>query len=179
MLDYRLHLRQRQTVMSTPPDGISKVGWLTWPTETRAFILAQRKEVEQFHSQLTDQASYLAIIRDYIVRSSRNSSKPPCSDGCDFKPTALLRGSGRKRGGKSGHHGSGPELLPNEQVNDVVEHHPDKCRRCGNLLKGEDPDPLRHRVIEMTPIKPMVIEHLRHAAGGSGGPVTTAQGSVP
>ena len=63
------------------------------------------------------------------------------------------------RGGQQGHHGSSPELLPIEQVNVVVEHHPDTCRRCGSLLKGEDPDPLGHRVIEITPIKPVVFEH--------------------
>jgi hypothetical protein len=37
--------------------------------------------------------------------------------------------------------------LPIERVDEVVEHHPEACRRCGTLLEGEDPDPLRHQVI--------------------------------
>jgi len=44
-------------------------------------------------------------------------------------------------------------------VDEVVEHHPDACRRCGTLLEGEDSAPLRHQVIEIPPITPLVIEH--------------------
>jgi transposase len=44
----------------------------------------------------------------------------------------------------------------------MVEHHPDACRRCGTLLHGEDPDPLRHQVIEIPPITPVVTEHRLH-----------------
>jgi hypothetical protein len=47
-------------------------------------------------------------------------------------------------------------------VNEVVEHHPDACRRCGTLLQGEDPEPYRHQVIEIPPITPLVIEHRLH-----------------
>jgi transposase len=53
-------------------------------------------------------------------------------------------------------------LLPIERVDEVVEHHPDACRRCGTLLQGEDPDPLRHQVFEIPPIAPVVIEHRLH-----------------
>ena len=53
-------------------------------------------------------------------------------------------------------------LLPIERVDDLVEHHPDACRRCGSLLEVEDPDPLRHQVIEILPITPLVIEHRLH-----------------
>jgi transposase len=47
-------------------------------------------------------------------------------------------------------------------VDEVVEHHPDACRRCGTLLHGKDPDPLRHQVIEIPPITPVVTEHRLH-----------------
>ena len=49
-----------------------------------------------------------------------------------------------------------------ERVDEVVDHHPDACRRCGSLLAREDPDPLRHPVIEIPPITPVVIEHRLH-----------------
>jgi hypothetical protein len=133
-----------------------------WPPEARAFILAQQQEIEQLRSQLTALATELAGLREKIGRSSRNSSKPPSSDGPGFKPPARRKGSGRKRGGQPGQPGSGPELLPIERVDEVVEHHPDACRRCGTLLEGEDPDPLRHQVIEIPPITPLVIEHRLH-----------------
>ena len=148
--------------MSTPPAGISEADWLATPAAVRAFILAQQQEIEQLRSQLTALAAELASLREKIGRSSRNSSKPPSSDGPGFKPPVRRKGSGRKRGGQPGHPGSGPELLPAERVDDVVEHHPDACRQCGTLLQGEDPDPLRHQVIEIPPIVPVVIEHRLH-----------------
>jgi len=148
--------------MSSPPAGIPDADWLLWPPEARAFILAQQQEIEQLRSQLTALATELAGLREKIGRSSRNSSKPPSSDGPGFKPPARRKGSGRKRGGQPGHPGSGPELLPIERVDEVVEHHPDACRRCGTLLEGEDSDPLRHQVIEIPPITPLVIEHRLH-----------------
>ena len=47
-------------------------------------------------------------------------------------------------------------------MDEVVDHHPDACRRCGTLLAGEDSDPLRHQVIEIPPITPVVIAHRLH-----------------
>jgi len=44
----------------------------------------------------------------------------------------------------------------------MVEHHPEPCRRCGTLLQEEDPAPVRHQVIEIPPITPLVIEHRLH-----------------
>ncbi len=47
-------------------------------------------------------------------------------------------------------------------MDEVVEQHPDACRRCGILLQGEDLEPLRHQVIQIPPITPVVIEHRLH-----------------
>jgi len=155
--------------MSSPPDGISEADWLATPASVRTLILVQQREIQalrqendELRSQLTALATELASLRERIGRSSRNSSKPPSSDGPGFKPPERRKGSGRKRGGQPGHPGSGPELLPIERVDEVVEHHPDACRRCGTLLDGEDPEPLRHQVIEIPPITPLVIEHRLH-----------------
>ena len=46
--------------------------------------------------------------------------------------------------GHPGHPGSGPELLPMERVDELVEDNPDSFIRCGSLLRGADPNPLRH-----------------------------------
>jgi hypothetical protein len=47
-------------------------------------------------------------------------------------------------------------------VDEVVEHHPDSCRRCGTLLRGDDPDPVRHQVLEIPPITLKGLEHRLH-----------------
>jgi transposase len=155
--------------MSSPLSRIPEADWLATPASARTLILAQQQEIQalrqendELRSQLTALASELAQLRERIGRSSRNSSKPPSSDGPGFKPPERRKGSRRKRGGQPGHPGSGPELLPIERVDEVVEHHPDACRRCGSLLEGEDPDALRHQVIEIPPITPLVIEHRLH-----------------
>ena len=131
--------------MGAPPAGICDADWLSWPADARAFILAQQEEIEQLRGRLTALATELAHLRERIGRSSRNSSNPPSSDGPGFKPPERRKGSGRKRGGQPGHPGNGPELLPIERVDQVVEHHPDACRQCGTLQRGEDPEPLRAR----------------------------------
>ena len=148
--------------MSTPPSGISEAAWVSWPAGAKELILSQQEEIEELRVKLTALATELAQLRERIGRSSRNSSKPPSSDGPGFKPPERRKGSDRKRGGQPGHPGSGPELLPIERVDEVVEHHPQACRRCGQLLDGVDPEPLRHQVIEIPPITPLVIEHRLH-----------------
>ena len=73
----------------------------------------------------------LTNLREQIGHSHSHSSQPPSSDGPGFKPPERHKGSGRKRVRQPGHPGSGPDLLPIERVDEVVDHHPDACRRCG------------------------------------------------
>jgi transposase len=148
--------------MGSAPAGIAEADWQATPVAVRAFIVAQQQENAELRNQLTALATELASLREQVGRSSRNSSRPPSSDGPGFKPPARRKGSGRKRGGQPGHPGSGPELLPIERVDVVVEHHPEACRHCGTVLQGEDPDPLRHQLIEIPPITPLVSEHRLH-----------------
>jgi len=155
--------------MSSPPAGISEADWLATPASDRALILVQQQEIQALRQendelcgQLAALATELASLRERIGRSSRNTSKPPSSDEPGFKPPERRKGSGGKRGGQPGHPGSGPELLPIERVDEVVEHHPNACRRYGTLPHGEDPDPLRHQAIEIPPITPVVIGHRLH-----------------
>jgi len=161
-LDSRLHLWYELNAMSASAAGIAEADWVLWPAGASELILAQQEEIEELRFQLTALASELASLRERIGRSSRNPSKPPSSDGPGFQPPERRKGSGRKPGGQPGHPGSGPELLPIERVDEVVEHHPQACRRCGTLLQGEDPEPFRHQVIEIPPIMPLVIEHRLH-----------------
>lgn len=155
--------------MTIPPAGISEEDWAATPVGVRADFLEvfgqlqrQQQENEQLRAQLTALATEHAELRERIGRTSRNSSRPPSSDGPGFpppvrkpfglQPPVRRRGSGRRRGGQQGHTGTGPELLPVERCDAVEEHHPEHCRRCSSYLQGEDPEPLSHQVIEIPPI---------------------------
>ena len=52
-----------------------------WTLAQLQEIQALRQENEQLRTQLTALATELASLRERIGRSSRNSSKPPSSDG--------------------------------------------------------------------------------------------------
>src|SRR4051812_49511474 len=68
-----------------------------------------------------------------LAASSRNSSKPPSSDGLDKPVPKSLRGrSGRKPGGQPGHEGR--TLRQVERPDEVVVHEPGACAGCGAEL---------------------------------------------
>ena len=68
-------------------------------------------------------------------------------------------------GGQAGHAGHGRELKRVDQVDHVVEVKPTTCGQCGAVLVGEDPQPVRHQVTDLPPVKPVVTEYRRHTVG--------------
>jgi transposase len=101
----------------------------------------------------------LAGLESRLGQDSTNSSKPPSSDPPDAKPAPPRTPTGKRKGGQPGHpRHTRPELPPDT----VVELRPDTCDRCSHPLAGDDPDPLRHQVVEVPPIRPVVTEYRRH-----------------
>jgi len=49
-----------------------------------------------------------------------------------------------------------------EEVDEVVAIKPEQCSGCHAPFSGDEPTPLRHHVIEMPPIKPMITEYQWH-----------------
>src|SRR5918995_2721150 len=109
----------------------------------------------------------VAELERRLSRSSRNSSLPPSQDPPWAPPRAGGRGSGRKRGGQPGHEGRHRALLPPEQVDEVVEHWPERCLACARpFAEWEQVDaaePWRQQVAELPPIAVRVSEHRLHA----------------
>jgi transposase len=68
----------------------------------------------------------------------------------------------RQQGGQRGHRGTGRPLVPPEQVDQIVDATPTACGQCGHLLLGLDPQPARHQVTEVPPVRPVVTEYRRH-----------------
>ncbi len=84
----------------------------------------------------------LAELLARLSSSSRNSSRPPSSDGLskapvDPKKRSLRRRSGRKQGGQDGHEGARLEHVDTPDAR--VEHPPERCEGCDGDLADAEP----------------------------------------
>src|SRR5262249_44309140 len=104
----------------------------------------------------------VAELRKRLGQNSQTSSKPPSSDPPSVSRPNNHQPSGRKRGGQLGHQGRARKLLAPEEVDTIIELRPTACRQCGHLLMGNDPDPMRHQVSEIPPVKAKVTEYQQH-----------------
>lgn len=77
-------------------------------------------------------------LKARLGQNSRNSSRPPSSDGLAKPPAmrSLRRSSGRKPGGQKGHEGR--HLRQVERPDAVVLHVPGCCAGCGADLAGAE-----------------------------------------
>lgn len=78
---------------------------------------------------ILQQNQTIAELKEQLNKNSRNSSKPPFSDGLS-KATAksLRKPSGKKAGGQKGH--SGVTLSVLDEPDEIVSHMPRECAGC-------------------------------------------------
>jgi transposase len=133
--------------------------WDRLPPEARAVILALRAEVADLRAKVQQQQEQIQELRERLNQNSTNSSRPPSTDPPAIKRRPPRPASGRSSGGQPGHERRQRPLLPPDQTEILKPLH---CRRCGHALTGDDPQPLRHQVIELPPIRPAVTEYQLH-----------------
>jgi transposase len=141
--------------MSQEPP-IPKELWDQIPPAAQAALLALFAKLQ---SEIADLRQQVADLNARLGQNSHNSSKPPSTDGPTVKRRPSQEPSGRKRGAQPGHELHRRPLLP---ADEQIPCKPSACRRCGEALTGSDPHPLRHQVIELPPIKPLVTEYQLH-----------------
>jgi transposase len=135
----------------TPPPGISPEDWAATPVAVRVLVRELLRRVEQLEARLT--------------QTSRNSSNPPSSDPPSARPRPAKEPTGRKSGGQPGHEGHGRKWKPESEVDEIIDVRPERCEQCGVLLLGDDNNPERHQVTELSRITPLVREYRRHCLG--------------
>ena len=103
----------------------------------------------------------MAELRRQLHRHSGNSSTPPSANPPWAPRPVIKKPTGRKPGGQPGHEGHCRELLPVEQVDQVVQHKPGQCRHCGGVFpKGTAQELLqRHQVMELPRRAVRITEH--------------------
>jgi transposase len=126
--------------------------WDTLSAEAQAAVSALAESFER----------RIARLEERLGKNSTNSSRPPSSDPPSVKRRPPAPPSGKKRGGQPGHARHDRPLVPPEGVRQVIECKPPGCRRCGDALAGDDPEPLRHQVAELPPVRPVVDEYRLH-----------------
>jgi transposase len=128
-----------------------------------------------YEAQIARLEERIRRLEEQARRDSRTSSAPPSQDPpktrqqrraeARAKAKEMLRGE-RKAGGQQGHRGSGRELRPEDQVDEIVEHYPDACRGCGREFTEDEQRPGgrfgRHQVAELPPISVLLVEHRTH-----------------
>lgn len=150
-------------------------------SEADAIFDAGRERVVEV---LLDLAGRLRGLEDRLGRveaaraaTSRNSSTAPSTDvpqtrqqrraSAREKTKQLAKDAKvRAQGAQAGHRGVGRELLPEEEIDEVVDHYPTECRGCGREFTGAERTPRagsgRHQVAELPVIAVTVTEHRTH-----------------
>jgi transposase len=126
--------------------------WSTLSPEAQVAVTAVILSLEQ----------RIADLEEKLNKNSTNSSKPPSSDPPSVKRRPPAPASGKKRGGQPGHHRKARPLVPPEQLRQVIDCKPTRCRWCHDALAGDDPEPIRHQVAEVPPVTPVVDEYRLH-----------------
>jgi transposase len=129
------------------------------PPAAQEAILALVQQYEQRLQALQQQVDQL---QQRLNQNSTNSSRPPSSDPPHVKRRPPEKSSGRKRGGQPGHARQQRPLVPPEQVQQTIPLKPPACRKCGQALHGEDPQPRTHQVAEIPPVQAEVTEYRLH-----------------
>jgi transposase len=125
------------------------------PAAVQAYI----RWLEGRVAQMAQLEQRLGELEARLKQNSSNSSKPPSSDAPAVKPAPPKKATGKRRGGQPGHPKRTRPTLPPDVV---VELRAEACDRCAHPLSGTDPDPLRHQVFELPPVRPHVTEYRRH-----------------
>lgn len=122
---------------------------------------------EQLRQRLAGQEEQMAVLQEQLKLNSRNSSKPPSSDGPGRPNRAQRRASTRKRGAQKGHPGAYRELLPEAAVDAIHECSPPPQCDCGAPVEVRG-EAWRHQVFDAPPVKARVDEYRLYSGVCSG-----------
>ncbi len=108
-----------------------------------------------------------------LEKDSQDSSKPPSSDTLQTKgerrqsENQSSDKNNNPAGAQKGHQGIHRELIPTENVNDVVHYYARQCKNCYKALTQDETanttgDLFRWQIFDIKPIEPDVTEYQAH-----------------
>ena len=124
-------------------------------------VVSLRRELADSQAALAAAREQIAELEARLNQNSRNSSKPPSSEGLGKpppRPRSLRKKSGRKPGGQDGHEGR--TLTQVARPDREVRHEPACCGSCGAALVGRPVTGVeRRQVFDLPPLTVKVTEH--------------------
>ena len=123
--------------------------------------------IDDYERRFAELNKRIAGLEEKLQKlTPKNSSIPPSTQHPHAKekpnPKKRKAKTRKKQGGQPGHPRTTRPLVPSEDCDEVKTLRPRQCRKCNARLKGKDPEPLRHQVIELPEIKPIVTEYQQH-----------------
>jgi transposase len=124
-----------------------------------AYVEGEEAVVALFERTIGELATRVAALEDQLAKNSRNSSKPPSSDGMSKPaPKSLRKPSGKKRGGQPGHQGK--TLLATQEPDHICIHPVAECAHCHTALDEVPADGhVKRQVYDLPPVRVEVTEH--------------------
>lgn len=115
--------------------------------------------IDQQQAEITQLKARVKELEDRLSLDSRNSSKPPSSDGPAQRNRSLRTPSGKKPGAQKGHPGTTLQRSPTPDRS--LRHAPAACTSCGHSLESMEGQPLpdARQVFDLPVLKLEVTEH--------------------
>ena len=93
--------------------------------------------IDTMASTIEELNKTVAELKEQLNKNSKNSSKPPSSDGYKKpNPKSLREKTGKKQGGQNGHGGS--HLITTVEPDNIEQHKPSACEGCQHYDKCKD-----------------------------------------
>ncbi len=114
--------------------------------------------IEYLQDSVEHLSNRISELELQVNQNSRNSSKPPSSDGMKKNPPKNRKSSGKKPGGQNGHEGTTLQMSSDPDRTEI--HNVECCENCGCSLKDNPViDYDRRQVFDIPPIAMEVTEH--------------------
>lgn len=149
---------QALEIYKAGPEAVVRV-LLAMDARIDALMAANEKQVRDLTARLAVSEKRIKHLEDQLARNSRNSGKPPSSDGFNRPaPKSLREKSQRPTGGQPGH--AGFTLALSDQPDRIVIHTVESCAHCGSSPEAMTCTGVEKRQVhDLPPRGLIVIEH--------------------